>query len=86
MIAGEVRQISRQGLNPNRHDDEPKLVTYNVDVIHRPNVDNPAHTQVEPSPLYKTANVFKKIREALALLAAKRPWLIEPEEIRDAKP
>ena len=86
LIAGEVRRISRQGLNPNRNDGEPKLLTYNIDVIHRPTHENPAHTQVEPSPPYKTGNVFKKIREALALLAAKRPWLIEPEEIRGAKP
>jgi hypothetical protein len=85
LIASEVRQISKQGLDPEPQEGGSKLVTYHVDVLHRPEPENPAHSQVEPTPPYKTPSVFKRIREALARLAAKRPWLIEPEEIRSDK-
>ena len=63
---------------------EVKLV-YRVDVQHRPITkseteprDNPAHCQIECDPEIKNTH-FKKLKEALALLATQRGWVVEPD-------
>jgi len=56
---------------------------YNIDVIERPVVAdeangiraNPAHSRVESDPAIENASRFKRLKEALALLAV---WAIEP--------
>ncbi len=57
-----------------------------LDVIHKPNppadLENAAHAQVEPSPAIASANVFRRVREALARLVS--GWEIRPEGHRDA--
>lgn len=64
---------------------EVKLV-YSVDVHHRPIAksdeeprENPAHCQIECAPEIKNTH-FKKLKEALALLATERGWVVEPEQ------
>lgn len=64
---------------------EVRLV-YRVDVLHRPVVksdteprDNPAHCQIECDPAIKNTH-FKRLKEALALLATERGWVVEPED------
>lgn len=60
---------------------------YAVDVLHRPIAEdaangvvaNPAHSQIEASPHPHADSRFKKIKEALALIATKRGWLIRPQ-------
>jgi len=51
---------------------------YKIDVHERPVEDNPAHAQVEAAPDFAGGSRFKKLKEALSLLASKRPWLINP--------
>lgn len=83
LIAVEVRAITtikNEGALPN----DPEL--YGIDVIPRPiPADNPdglpenlAHAQIESNPEFKTSSRFKKLKEALALLANKRGWVIDP--------
>lgn len=59
-------------------------VSYAVDVQHRPLAksetqpkENIAHCQIECDPEIKRSH-FKKIKEALAILATKRGWTVEP--------
>jgi hypothetical protein len=56
---------------------------YKIDVIHRPKPENKAHTQIEPSPDYSSASVFKRLQQRLARLAderlAKYGWEIKPD-------
>jgi hypothetical protein len=59
---------------------------YVVDVQHRPVaaneamgiVANPAHSQIEAAPHPNADTRFKKVKEALALIANRRGWLIAP--------
>lgn len=63
---------------------EPSV--YGIDVIARPVLagndrglpENLAHAQVESAPELATDSRFKKLKEALALLAEKGGWIIEP--------
>ncbi len=57
-----------------------ELYKYKIDVIPRPEYENIAHAQVEPSPEYKNKQSFRKIQERLAYLAC---WEIRPEEFHD---
>ena len=60
---------------------------YAVDVYHRPvvadestaTVANPAHAQIEASPHPDASSRFKKVKEALALIANRRGWIIRPQ-------
>ena len=58
-------------------------VSYSVDVHHRPidgsetEAANPAHCQIECDPEIKSTH-YKRVKEALALLATKRGWSVPP--------
>ena len=82
LIAREVRAIAPTGRSLVGGEAVPKMIRYKIDVIHRPLLENQAHAQIEPSQPYQTGNVFRKVREALAVLARRRDWLIKPEKMR----
>jgi len=83
LLTSDVRAIATLK-NEGAADGEPSV--YYVDVIPRPipaDVEigvraNPAHAQIETSPGLKTSSRFKKLKEALAQLASRRGWLVEP--------
>lgn len=82
LIAKNVRAIDDVS-----SDKDGVEVVYKIDVIHRPKLENKAHTQIEPSPQYASEKIFnKKVRQRLARLADQRlvsyGWEIEPSEIR----
>lgn len=56
---------------------------YKVDIIHRPLEDNSAHAQIEPDPEYHNKTVFRKLKEALAVLVnedSDSSWEIFPAD------
>lgn len=76
---GEVREIHEVFRN------DPKgrpLVSYSVDVHHRPEPNNDAHAQVETTPdiPLRPTDVFRRLRHALAKLAT--DWKILPQAVR----
>ena len=74
VVTSEVRGVSNIAIGP---DDEKKFC---VDAIHRPVDDpaNPAHTQIECDPEMSSSSRFKKLKEALAILASKQGFVVEP--------
>lgn len=82
LFAVEIRDISIE--NVGAAVDEPP--NYSVDVIPRPVLfDNPeglpenkAHAQVETNPILASPSRFKKLKEALAILASNRDWIVKP--------
>lgn len=83
LVTNDVRQVSV--LRDPKSKEVPAPV-HNVDVVERPIAadnpeglpENPAHAQVEASPEFLTDSRFRKLKEALALLAEKHGFLIEP--------
>ncbi|WP_133649648.1 hypothetical protein [Paraburkholderia flava] len=84
ILAAEVRAI--RDIEITNPASQPPAY-YAVDVHHRPiiadeataTVANPAHAQIEARPHAEATSRFKKIKEALALIANSRGWLIRPE-------
>ena len=82
LLTADVRAISIE----NTSADPGASKTYSVDVIPRPvPVDNPdglaenkAHAQIEADPILASPSRFKKLKEALALLASQNGWSIKP--------
>ncbi len=59
------------------------VVVHAVDVVYAPTPENPAHSQIIVKPEFfgsknKQRNVFKLLRLALAELAEKNGWTLEP--------
>jgi hypothetical protein len=84
ITVGDVRGI--RDIRVTTPDTNPPTY-YAVDVLPRPIDDdptngvigNPAHAQIEASPHPDADSRFKKIKEALALVATQRGWLIRPQ-------
>lgn len=79
LIAQEVRNIGE--VTTRVSDVENKK--HAVDVIHRPENDNPSHSQIEVAPHFfgssnKQDKAFKLLRISLARLATERGWTLEP--------
>ncbi len=78
---GAVRAIRTIRVDPARKTDER---VYQVDAIHRPLPDdedpteNGAHCQIECCPSIASDTHFKKLKEALALLANERGFVVLP--------
>ena len=58
-------------------------IVHAVDIIHDPTPQNPAHSQITVNPEFfgsknKQRNVFKLLQIALATLATKNGWTLEP--------
>ncbi len=83
LITREVRALS---VPMTKQPQLSKAQLHSIDVKARPilaknpdNVpENPAHAQIEADPAFTTDSRFKKLKEALALLAAKRGWAAPP--------
>lgn len=77
----EVRSIRTIRVDPTKKTDER---TYQVDAVHRPlpngndPTQNPAHCQIECCPSIASDNHFRKLKEALALLASTRGFAVVP--------
>ena len=59
------------------------VVIHAVDVVYAPTAENPAHSQIVVNPEFfgsksKQRNVFKLLQLALAELAEKNGWTLEP--------
>jgi len=84
LITNEVRAIS---LAQTDQKGKPTSDLHKIDVIHRPIEAgdagglpaNEAHSQVESTPALSESR-FKKLKEALARIAAKRGWLVSPAQ------
>ena len=77
--AGDVRAI---GTVKTKHKDEV-IVAHAVDVIPDPTCENPAHAIIVVKPEFfdsksKQKNAFKLLQIALAQLATKNGWTLEP--------
>jgi len=79
----KVRSIRTVRVDATRKTDDR---TYQVDAVHRPLPDdedpteNPAHCQIECCPSIASDNHFKKLKEALALLANERGFVTIPSD------
>ncbi len=79
--AAQVRSIRTIRIDPGKKNDDR---VYQVDAIHRPLPDdddpaeNPAHCQIECCPSIATDNHYRKLKEALALLANTRGFIVNP--------
>jgi len=74
LITQEVRAVCIPFPDPTPNG--PK--EYLVDVWARPENENPAHAQIEGAPEFITDARFKKLKEALVLLAEQHEWVIKP--------
>ena len=80
LLTESVRKIGIEMTPP--PESGPK--NYEVDVWARPEPNNNAHAQIEPLP-HMTDARFKKLKEALALLAAQEDWVIVPRAAEQAE-
>ncbi|TFV69415.1 hypothetical protein E4K64_33325 [Bradyrhizobium frederickii] len=82
LTAVEVRKTS--GI-PIRNAAGEQIAAHEVDVVHRPIKDDPegepdndAHCQVECHPVMDHDKRFKRLKEALAGIANKYGWVVQP--------
>jgi hypothetical protein len=81
VVTRDVRAITSIQVKPS---DPKDGSSYAIDAIHRPiamsvevPTGNSAHCQIESDPTI-TPNHYKKLKEALAFLATKSGWVVEP--------
>lgn len=81
LVAGEIRGTCKIPI----YDKKGRPTgQHSVDVLHRPiendpsEPDNPAHCQIECHPTIEDDNRFKRLKEALAVMANKYGWVVEP--------
>ena len=79
LIAGDVRALTALETKT-----EDKEVVHAVDVIYDPTPGNPAHSQITVTPEFfgstsKQKYAFRLLRIALAELATKSGWTLQPE-------
>ena len=80
LMTGEVRAIGKV----NTKNQNVDVIVYAVDVVYDPTPGNPAHSQIIVNPEFfgsrnKQRNAFKLLQLALAELATKNGWTLEPE-------
>ena len=81
LLAVEIREIGSVALGA------PAVGSFKVLVEPRPiyannpegEPENLSHAQIETEPPMESQSRFRKLKEALAQLANRRPWLIEPK-------
>ena len=71
LMTGEVRALSQE------------LADHTIDVIYNPTSKNPAHSKITMTPKChisksREKKAFKSLQKALARLATKRGWTLEP--------
>ena len=79
LMAADVRAIGTVKTKILNED----VVIHAVDVVYAPTPENPAHSQIVVNPEFfgsksKERNVFKLLQLALAELAEKNGWTLEP--------
>lgn len=75
LIAGEIRQISTvQSFDKYQN----PLTSYTVDVQPDPEENHEAHAIIIAIPVYSNEKIFRRLREALAIIANNNGVLIEP--------
>jgi len=81
LIAGDIRAIG----TVEQYDKKGHLeYTHTIDVIpvpiknQPPLPDNPAHASIIAEPEYRNEKTFRRLKQALARLATRRGWEIEP--------
>ncbi|MDE0484863.1 MAG: hypothetical protein OXI67_20005 [Candidatus Poribacteria bacterium] len=79
LITADVRSIGTVKTKIQNAD----AIVHAVDVIYDPTPENPAHSKIVVSPEFfgsnnKQRNVFKLLQLALAELAEKNGWTLEP--------
>lgn len=79
LVASEVREISAKGKAFAGGE-----VKYVIDVVPDPDYRNGnlAHAIIVPTPSYETPSVYKRVTQALARLAERRQWAIQPADLR----
>jgi hypothetical protein len=62
---------------------KPEFV-YLIDVVHRPELCNIAHSQIESAPVYRNTKSFRRLMESLAYIvnSDSDAWLIMPADAR----
>ena len=80
VVASEVRGIGVIRAKDSKGRDVG--ICYHVDVHPRPLEENPAHAQIEADPTIASDSLFRRVKEMLALLAARHGWIIRPSSIR----
>lgn len=79
LVAGEVRVIKKvQQLDAKQN----VVQAHVIDVIHRPEVDNHSHSQIEAAPSIANDATFRRLRERLAQMAEIRGWTLQPKSAR----
>ncbi len=78
LIAHDVRAIKEVETK-----NEDKNTVHTVDIIYAPTPENSAHSQIIVNPEFlgtdsKKGKTFRKLRVALAKLATKNGWTLEP--------
>ena len=81
MLCERIRQIDDVVQNDRKG--KPEFV-YLIDVVHRPELCNIAHSQIESAPVYQNDKSFRRLRESLAYIVNtdSDAWLILPEDAR----
>lgn len=79
LIAVEVRSI--KALVSRDSKGKPTL-THDVDVIHAPEADNYTHALVRTAPQVASSGTFKRLKEALCLIAEAKGWAFPPQSAR----
>ncbi len=79
LMTGEVRAIGKVKTKNQNVD----VIVHAVDVVYAPTPENPAHSQITVNPEFfgsrnKQRNAFKLLQLALAELATKNGWTLEP--------
>lgn len=56
--------------------------THQVDVVHAPEAENHSHSLVKSAPQIASGSAFKRLKEALCLIAAAKGWAFPPQSSR----
>jgi len=79
LVAGPIRGIS----TVRRLDKNQKVVQqHGVDVVAVPLEENASHAEVHCEPALEDDKVFRRLREALAVLATQAGWVVPPLSAR----
>ena len=81
ILCERIRQIDDVVQNDKKG--KPEFV-YRIDVVHRPELCNIAHSQIESAPVYRNNKSFRRLMESLAYIvnSDSDAWLIMPADAR----
>ena len=79
LVAVEVRSI--KALVSRDPKGKPTLA-HDIDVIHAPEAENYSHALVRTAPQVASGGTFKRLKEALCLIAETNGWAFPPQSVR----